>query len=123
VSPNRSSTPDQLLTLGQWTLQQFLGRCWLGVEQLRTLDDEIWLDKLRNLSEATAMGLVAVGDVHMHLRSRKPLQDVMTAIRVCKPLTECGLDLQQNAERHLRSRLRLSQAFADDLLAQTLQRG
>ena len=121
VSPNRSSTPEQLLTLGQWTLQQFLGRCWLGVEQLRTLDDEIWLYKLRNLSEATAMGLVAVGDVHMHLRSRKPLQDVMTAIRVCKPLTECGLDLQQNAERHLRSRLRLSQAFADDLLAQTLQ--
>ena len=121
VSPRRGSTPEQLLTIGQWTLNHFTGRCWLGVEQLRTLDDEIWLHKLREVSETTAIGLVAVGDAHMHVRSRKPLQDVMTAIRLCKPLTECGLDLQQNAERHLRTRLRLAQAFPEDLLAETLK--
>jgi error-prone DNA polymerase len=120
VSPDRISTSEQLLTIGRWTLQHFIGRCWMGVEQLRTLDDEIWLYKLRQVSEATAIGLVAVGDVHMHVRSRKPLQDVMTAIRVCKPLTECGLDLQQNAERHLRTRLRLAQAFPAELMAETL---
>jgi len=120
VSPERSSTPEQLLKLGQWTLRHFLGRCWMGVEQLRTLDDEIWLYKLRRVSDATAIGLVAVGDVHMHVRSRKPLQDVMTAIRVCKPLTECGLELQQNAERHLRTRLRLAQTFPQELIAETL---
>ena len=121
VSPERGNTPEQLLTIGQWALQHFIGRCWLGVEQLRTLDDEIWLHNLRSASEATAIGLVAVGDVHMHVRSRKPLQDVMTAIRLCKPLTECGLDLQQNAERHLRTRLRLAQAFPEDLMAETLK--
>lgn len=121
VSPVRSSSLEQLLTIGRWTLQHFMGRCWLGVDQLRTLDDEIWLYKLRQVSEATAIGLVAVGDVHMHVRSRKPLQDVLTAIRICKPLTECGLDLQQNAERHLRTRLRLAQAFPDDLMAETLR--
>src|SRR5450830_176477 len=121
VSPDRASTPEQLLTIGQWTLQHFIGRCWLGVKQLRTLDDEIWLYKLRQVSDATAIPLVAVGDVHMHVRSRKPLQDVMTAIRICKPLTECGLDLQQNAERHLRTRLRLAQTFPDELMAETLK--
>lgn len=120
VSPDRSSSPEQLLALGQWSLQHFLGRCWLGVEQLRTLDDEVWLYKLRQASEATAMPLVAVGDVHMHLRSRKPLQDVVTAIRLCKPLTQCGLELQSNAERHLRGRLRLAQTFAPELMAETL---
>ena len=119
VSPDRSSTSEQLLGLGQWTLQHFIGRCWWGVAQLRTLDDEIWLYKLRQTSEATAIALVAVGDVHMHVRSRKPLQDVLTAIRVGKPLTECGLDLQQNAERHLRTRLRLGQTYPDALLAET----
>jgi error-prone DNA polymerase len=98
-----------------------MGRCWFGVEQLRTLDDEIWLHKLRQASESTAICLVAVGDVHMHVRSRKPLQDVMTAIRICKPLTECGLDLQQNAERHLRTRLRLAQTFPVELMAETLR--
>lgn len=120
LSPGRGSSPEQLLAIGQWALQHFLGRCWFGVEQLRTLEDEIWLHKLRQASEATAMPLVAVGDVHMHLRSRKPLQDVMTAIRLCKPLTDCGLDLQANAERHLRSRLRLAQTFPPDLMAETL---
>jgi error-prone DNA polymerase len=121
VSPDRSSTQAQLLGIGRWALRNFLGRCWMGVEQLRSLDDEIWLHKLRQVSEATAIRLVAVGDVHMHVRSRKPLQDVMTAIRICKPLTECGLDLQQNAERHLRTRLRLAQTFPEDLMAETLQ--
>ena len=120
VSPDRSSSFQQLLALGQWSLQHFLGRCWLGVEQLRTLDDEVWLYKLRQANEATVMPLVAVGDVHMHLRSRKPLQDVVTAIRLCKPLTQCGLELQSNAERHLRGRLRLAQTFAPELMAQTL---
>jgi len=120
VLPARGSSPELLLSIGRWSLQHFLGRCWLGVEQLRLIDDEIWLHKMREASAATAMPLVAVGGVYMHVRSRKPLQDVLTATRVCKPLTECGLELQQNAERHLRTRLRLGQAFPDDLLAETL---
>jgi error-prone DNA polymerase len=121
LSPHPDSSQERLLELGQWALRHFIGRCWLGVTQLRTLFDEMWLYKLREASAATAIPLVAVGDVHMHVRSRKPLQDVMTATRVGKPLTECGLDLQGNAERHLRSRLRLSQAFPDDLLLETLK--
>ena len=120
LTPVRGSSPDQLLALGQWALQHFMGRCWWGVEQLRLMDDEIWLHTLRQASAATAIPLVAVGGVYMHVRSRKPLQDVLTAIRIGKPLTACGLALQQNAERHLRTRLRLAQAFAADLLAQTL---
>jgi error-prone DNA polymerase len=121
VCPARGSTSQQLLAIGRWSLQHFIGRCWLGVEQLRMIDDEIWLHKMREASAATAMPLVAVGGVFMHVRSRKPLQDVLTATRVCKRLTECGLELQQNGERHLRTRLRLSQAFPDDLLAETLK--
>jgi error-prone DNA polymerase len=75
---------------------------------------------MRALSALTAVPLVAVGDVHMHVRSRKPLQDVLTATRMGKPLTECGYALQRSAERHLRSRLRLAQTFPAELLAQTL---
>ncbi|MDI1243811.1 MAG: error-prone DNA polymerase [Rhodoferax sp.] len=119
--PERSNTPAQLLALGQWLLSHFTGRCWLGVTQLLSLDDEIWLYNLQQLSKATAMALVALGDVYMHVRSRKPLQDVITAIRVGKPLTACGLDLQANAEQHLRSRLRLAQIFPQALLAETLK--
>ena len=120
ASPERSSTAQQLETVARWLLSSFTGRSWLGVELLRTIDDEMWLHRLREASELTAIHLVALGDVHMHVRSRKPLQDVMTATRVGRPLTECGLDLQCNSERHLRTRLRLAQTYPGDLLAETL---
>ena len=121
ASPLRGATPAQLVGLARWLLTHYSGRCWLGVELLRQLDDEMWLYRLREASELSAIPLVAVGDVCMHVRSRKPLHDVMTATRIGKPLTECGLALQVNAERHLRTRLRLAQTFPADLLAQTLQ--
>jgi error-prone DNA polymerase len=121
ASPDRSATEEQLLSLSRWLLTHFIGRCWLAVELHRDLGDELWLHKLRNVSEMTAIPLVASGDVHMHVRSRKPLQDVLTAVRVGRPLTECGLDLQPNAERHLRTRLRLSQSYPEELMAETLR--
>ena len=121
ASPQRMCEPAQLLTLARWLLDHFLGRCWFGVELLRLLDDEMWLHRLRTVGELTAIPLVAVGDVHFHIRSRKPLQDVLTAVRVGRPLTDCGLDLQPNAERHLRTRVRLAQTYPADLLAETLQ--
>jgi error-prone DNA polymerase len=98
-----------------------MGRCWLGVEQLRLMDDEMRLHRLRQSSELTAVPLVAVGDVHMHLRSRKALQDVLTATRIGKPLTECGHALAPNAEQRLRSRLALAQRYPEALLAETLK--
>ncbi|KQO27218.1 error-prone DNA polymerase [Acidovorax sp. Leaf78] len=121
LCPDRKATDAQLEAAGLWTLHQFTGRCWIGVDQVRRLDDELWLHRMRQLSELTALPLVAVGDVHMHVRSRKPLQDVLTATRLGKPLTECGHALQRSAEQHLRTRLRLAQTFPAELLAETLQ--
>ena len=118
---DRKATDAQLEAAALWTLNHFTGRCWIGVDQVRRLDDELWLHRMRQLSELTALPLVAVGDVHMHVRSRKPLQDVLTATRLGKPLTECGHALQRSAERHLRTRLRLAQTFPAELLAETLQ--
>lgn len=121
LCPERCATDPQLAAMGGWALTHFTGRCWIGVDLVRRLDDELWLHRMRELSDLTALPLVAVGDVHMHVRSRKPLQDVLTATRVGKPLTECGYALQRSAERHLRSRLRLAQTFPAELLAQTLR--
>ena len=120
LCPQRNSTDAQLEAMGRWTLRHFTGRSWIGVDLVRRFDDELWLHRMRELSALTAMPLVAVGDVHMHVRSRKPLQDVLTATRIGKPLTECGYALERSAERHLRSRLRLAQTFPAALLAETL---
>ncbi len=118
--PDREASDAQLSALATWTLTQFPGRCWLAGEALRLLDDEMWLFRLQRVSEQTGIVVVATGDVHLHVRSRKPLQDVLTAVRLRKPLTECGWDLQPNAERHLRSRVRLAQAYPTAWLHETL---
>ncbi len=116
----QSEDDAALLAPARWLLRHAPGRSWIGVTLLRELSDAMWLLRMRQLSEQTALPLLACGDVQMHRRSRKPLQDVMTATRLNRPIAECGLDLQANAEQHLRSRLRLAQLYPPDLLAQTL---
>ena len=118
--PPRPCSPEMLNQLGTWAAGLFAGRLWLAAELLSAWDDTEWLAQLRAASQATGLPLVAAGDVHFHVRSRKPLQDVMTAVRVGKPVAECGLELQPNAERHLRSRMRLARHYPPDLLAATL---
>jgi error-prone DNA polymerase len=118
--PDRHSDQDPMDTIARWLLQHFMGRCWLGVEQLCRFDDEMRLHQLRQSSALTAVPLVAVGDVRMHVRSRKPLHDVLTATRIGKPLTECGFALEPSAEQRLRARLTLGQLYPADLLAETL---
>ncbi|MDQ6685770.1 MAG: error-prone DNA polymerase, partial [Pseudomonadota bacterium] len=60
------------------------------------------------------------GDVLMHLRSRKPLQDTLAATRLKKPVAECGRALAANAEQHLRSRGRLASLYQAEWLENTL---
>jgi error-prone DNA polymerase len=95
--------------------------CWLGVELLHGLDDELWLAQLQQLSGHARLPLVAAGDVYMHTRSRKRLQDVITAVSEGRAVADCGRALQGNAERHLRSRLRLSRIYPRELLDNTLE--
>jgi error-prone DNA polymerase len=121
LAPRRGSTQAQLEALSGWAAGAYGGRCWLIALRERVLGDEMWVYMLRQAGKANGVPLVAAGDVHMHVRSRKPLQDVLTATRVGKPLTDCGLALQANAERHLRTRLRLAQLHAPELLAETLR--
>ncbi|MBP9062791.1 MAG: PHP domain-containing protein, partial [Aquabacterium sp.] len=117
--PQRHTPPEAISAHTRWLRQHFADRCWLGVALHHHLDDAVWLRTLRHIGEAEQVPLVATGDVHMHLRSRKPLQDVLTATRVGLALAGCGLHLDRHAERHLRSRLRLAQRYPADLLRAT----
>jgi len=119
--PQRGADDAALHALAQRLRQRWAGRCWIGVEQTCTLDDAAWLQRLRAVAAGSALPLVACGDVRMHRRSRKPLLDVLSAIRLGRPLTDCGRALALNAEQHLRSRERLARLFPPELLAQTLR--
>src|SRR4029453_6253923 len=73
-------------------------------------DDRARLAELRALARSAGLPLVATGGVHMHVRSRRRLQDVLTAVRLRRPVRECGHALFPNAERSLRLRMRLRRA-------------
>ena len=106
---------------GQWLRERFPERLWLGIELHRGPDDALQLRQ--SLAQASRLGIpaVACGDVHMHARGRRALQDCMTAIRHHLPVAEAGCHLFANGERHLRSIIELAQLYPAELLAETLR--
>ncbi|MGV3493559.1 MAG: PHP domain-containing protein, partial [Ramlibacter sp.] len=120
LAPQRTLDHAALCERIEWTQHHFPGRCWLAAELLLEGDDELWMQTLEKAADATGIDIVAAGDVHMHARSRKPLQDVITGIRLGQPVSDCGFSLQPNAERHLRHRMRLAAAYPADWLERTI---
>lgn len=98
----------------------FHGRLWIAYERLLQPDDDERLDALRQLAARNHLPLVATGDIHMHVRSRRPLQDLLTALRLKTSVDRAGHALFPNGERHLRPRLRLARLYPPELLAETL---
>ncbi len=106
---------------GRWLRERFRGRLWMGVELLTGGFDVRRLELLDALGKELELPGVAAGDVHMHRRSRRALQDVLTAIRLGKPLHAAGYAVFPNGERCLRSLQRLRELYPAPLLAQTLE--
>ena len=104
-----------------WLAQRFPGRAWIAVEHHRETDDATRLEILRTLGERHGLPLVASGDVHMHIRRRRALQDAMTAIRLGCTVAEAGLALFPNGEHHLRRVDDLETLYPPPLLAETLR--
>jgi error-prone DNA polymerase len=96
-------------------------RAFIAVELLHQVHDALRVDVAQRVAQSTGLALVAAGAVLMHTRSRKPLQDLLTATRLNTPVAECGFALEPNAEAHLRSRQRLAALYPPDWLAATLR--
>ncbi|WP_455205942.1 error-prone DNA polymerase [Kaarinaea lacus] len=104
-----------------WLASLFYERIWIAVELLLDGKDRQYLRRLQQLSDEFAIPLCASGDVHMHQRQRRALQDTLTAIRLGKPLSQLGYALYANGERHLRSLSRLRNIYPRHLLLETLR--
>ena len=102
-----------------WLKSLFPDRLWLAIELHREPHDDARLAALQALGAAHGIPLVASGDVHMHARGRRALQDLLTAIRLRCTVAEAGHALFPNGERHLRSRHALAQLYPHALLAES----
>ena len=113
---------ETLLAHAMW-LKTWFGapRAALALPLLLRAQDALLVELTRRVAGLTGLRIVAVGDVLMHARSRKPLQDLLTATRLRTTVAEAGFALQPNAEAHLRPRARLAGLYAPEWLAATLE--
>jgi error-prone DNA polymerase len=111
-------TPDE--EHGRWLAAHFAGCVWIAAE-LHCDNDDHRLALLTALGTRLGLPMVAAGDVHMHVRARKPLQDLVTAIRLKTTVDHCGHALQPNGERHLRPLVRLAGIYPSALLEESLR--
>ncbi len=119
--PEIESDTQACLAQGNWLHERFAERLWLGVELHRGPDDEQRLADLLALAQSLSIPAVASGDVHMHARGRRALQDTMTAIRHHTTVAEAGHLLFANGERHLRTPDALAELYPDWLLAESVR--
>ncbi len=103
-----------------WLAERFPGKVRIAVEMLRDGADRERLATLETIGRDLKLPLVASGDVHMHVRKRRELQDALTAIRLNTPVADVGWALHSNGERYLRERERLARLYPSELLEETV---
>ncbi len=111
---------DQQSTI-YWLKTCFPSRFWIAVEALYLSEEKQRIKALQQLGQQTNTPMVASGDVHMHCRGRRALQDVLTAIRHNTTVADAGMALYSNGERHLRSYEQLSNLYEPAWLQATIE--
>ncbi|MEX1237829.1 MAG: error-prone DNA polymerase, partial [Pseudomonadales bacterium] len=101
--------------LKQW----FRERLWLGVEIFPDGHDIACYEQAFELSKQLGIPMTATGDVHMHHPDRKPLQDVVSAVRMGQSVRLAGKLLYANREKYLRPLSVLARLYPPALLEES----
>ncbi|MEZ6129808.1 MAG: error-prone DNA polymerase [Planctomycetaceae bacterium] len=101
----------------------FEDRCYALAELHRSARDAHRLNRWLKQCEALNVPLAAANDVHYHTTDRRPLHDVLTAIRCRKSLQQLGHELHPNGERFIKSTTDLFALFGGrhELLSRTIE--
>jgi error-prone DNA polymerase len=101
----------------------FGDRLYGMVTRHRREDEPAQEARLRDRAQRHGFPLVAVNEVLYHTPARRPLQDVLTAIRHGARVASCGRKLKPNAEHALKPPYAFERLFADDpaALARTFE--
>ena len=112
----REVAPDEIAG----NLHDAFGDRLYGMIARHWREDEVAQEaRLRERAKRYGFPLVAANEVLYHTPARRPLQDVLTAIRHGVPVSSCGRKLKPNAEHGLKPPYAFARLFADDPLAVT----
>ena len=92
--------------------EDFEGRAWLIASRPYGARDLFRLHQLNGLAETAGAPMIATNDVLYHGPERRTLQDILTCVAEKCTITQAGLRLQANAERHLKSPAEMARLFA-----------
>ena len=102
--PTANSHPyANLLRQGSHLRRIFRDRLWLSIQAFPDGRERARYEQGFTLAKLLELPLVASGDVHMHVPERKPLQDVLSAVRIGQSVRLAGRLLAPNREKYLRS--------------------
>lgn len=112
---NNHETDTDVITL----ITAFKQRLWIGISHTLTAAEQRLFGHVHQLAHALHVPLVASGLACMHNKSRKPLLDVLTAIKENTPIQQLGTRLHSNAEASLKPLHELNQLYPEALIQQT----
>ncbi|MCO5058530.1 MAG: error-prone DNA polymerase [Rhizobiaceae bacterium] len=96
---------------------------WLAAAPAHDGNDRFRIEQAAGLATAARLRMMAVNDVLYHAGERRPLQDVLTAIRLGTTVAGAGFGLAANAERHLKPATEMARLFRGhpEAIAETLR--
>lgn len=97
----------------------FKNRLWLGINHQLHGGEQQDFNRWLQLGINHNIPLVACGEALMHCATRKPLQDIVTAIRHNTPVQDMGSALELNGEAYLKSLHQLARLYPAELLEET----
>ncbi|MET3790964.1 error-prone DNA polymerase [Aquamicrobium terrae] len=123
LAPDPLATESGTLPLLARLRDRFGENLWLAVAPDYRGNDRFRLAQAAALADAAGLPLMATNDVLYHTAERRPLQDVLTAIRLKTTVAEAGFELAANAERHLKPPAEMARLFraCPQALAETLR--
>ncbi len=103
-----------------WLAQHFPGRAWMTVTVRLDGRDRARITQLRRIARSAGIPALAASAALMHTPERRPLADVMSALRMHCSVAAAGLALAPNAEQRLHARATLARRYPPALLTETL---
>ncbi|MDX8539762.1 error-prone DNA polymerase [Mesorhizobium abyssinicae] len=121
--PDLSSDPDGSLAMISRLKDRFGAALRLAVAPDYRGNDRFRVEQAAAMADRLGVPLMATNDVLYHSPGRRSLQDVLTAIRLNTPVSQVGLELAANAERHLKPPQEMARLFRrhPQALAETLR--
>ncbi|MGE3316396.1 MAG: error-prone DNA polymerase [Planctomycetaceae bacterium] len=110
--PGNASDRDGFPTTLLRYRELFGDRCHLTAELHRGTNDRAQLEQLMQTARQARVPLIAANGVRYHDPARQKLQDVVTATRHGCTVSELGMRMHGNAERHLKSPMEMQALFS-----------